>query len=219
MYRLVNTHNEQHSSLAFRLEDIGEVNKIKIFITMRTIISFVFLTTLLILSGCNPTPSNGTNQPPSLPSPNTKKAEVGSLEEKAQEPESNLPQELPTPTIQSESGISIPAVQGSYCWGGMCADYAGDVELLEGKAPVSVLVGENISINLNTVVPPNEFALVEYVNGEARPISLREGTFQFAQEKGTHYYGALVGWSSPKNSQVSLGDTSFAFVIRGVEKK
>lgn len=211
--------NEQHSSLFLRLEDIREVAKINFFITIRILASLVFLTTLLILSGCNSTPSNGTNEPPSLPSPNTKEAEVGSLEENAKEPGPNLPQELPTPTIQSESGISIPAVQGSYCWGGMCADYAGDVELLEGKVPVSVLVGENISINLNTDVPPNEFTLVEYVNGEARPISFREGSFQFAQEKGTHYYGAFIGWSSPKNSQVSLGDTSFAFVIRGVEKK
>ncbi len=213
---MVNIHfNEQHSSLAFRLEDIREVETIKFIIAMRTITLLVFLTNLLILSGCNSTPSNGTNEPPSLPSPNTK--EMGSKQ--VQEPEPNLPQELPTPTIQSESGISIPAVQGSYCWGGMCADYAGDVKLLEGKVPVSVLVGENISINLGTDVPPNEFTLVEYVNGEARPISLREGTFRFAQEKGTHYYGAFVGWSSPKNSQVSLGDTSFAFVIRGVEKK
>ncbi|OAX50771.1 hypothetical protein gpAD87_21440 [Paenibacillus sp. AD87] len=217
---MVNIHfNEQHSSLVLRLEDIREVGKIKFIITIRTLASLVFLTTLLILSGCNPTPSNGTNEPPSLPSPDTKEAELSSLEENAKESGPNLPQELPTPTIQSESGISIPAVQGSYCWGGMCADYAGDVELLEGKVPVSVLVGENISINLSTDVPPNEFTLVEYVNGEARPISFREGSFQFAQEKGTHYYGAFIGWSSPKNSQVSLGDSSFAFVIRGVEKK
>ncbi|MEO2260915.1 hypothetical protein ABGV43_28835 [Paenibacillus amylolyticus] len=136
-----------------------------------------------------------------------------------QEPEPNLPQKLPTPTIQSESGISIPAIQGSYCWGGMCADYAGDMELLEGQLPVSVLVGENISIHLGTNVPPDEFTLVEYVNGKARPISLREGSFQLSQEKGTHYYGAFARWTSPQNSQVSLGDTSFAFVIRGVEKK
>lgn len=134
---MVNMHsNEQHSSLAFRLEDIREVDEIKCFNTMRTLISLVFLTTLLILSGCNPIPSNGTNEPPSLPSPNTKEAEVGSLEENAKEPGPNLPQALPTPTIQSESGISIPAIQGSYCWGNMCVDYAGDVELLEGKVPV-----------------------------------------------------------------------------------
>ncbi|WP_413375691.1 hypothetical protein [Paenibacillus taichungensis] len=193
------------------------MDKIKFFITMRTLTSLVFLTTLLILSGCNPTPSNSTHGIASPPTTNAKEAEMGSTH--AQEPELNLSQELPTPTIQSESGISIPAIQGSYCWGNMCVDYAGDMELLEGKVPVSVLVGENISINLGTDVPPDEFTLVEYVNGEARPISLREGSFQFAQEKGTHYYGAFVRWSSPKNSQVSLGDTSFAFVIRGVEKK
>ncbi|OME95920.1 hypothetical protein BK124_19715 [Paenibacillus amylolyticus] len=101
----------------------------------------------------------------------------------------------------------------------MCADYAGDMELLEGQVTVSVLVGENISIHLGTNVPPDELTLVEYVNGVARPISLREGSFQLAQEKGTHYYGAFARWTSSQNSQVSLGDTSFAFVIRGVEKK
>ncbi|WP_127547279.1 hypothetical protein [Paenibacillus amylolyticus] len=46
--------------------------------------------------------------------------------------------------IQTESGTPIPAIQGSYCWESMCADYAGDMELLEGQVPVSVLVGENI---------------------------------------------------------------------------
>ncbi|WP_440116808.1 hypothetical protein [Paenibacillus sp. QZ-Y1] len=128
-------------------------------------------------------------------------------------------QGLPTPVIQTESGAPIPAIQGNYCWESMCADYAGDMELLEGQLPVSVLVGENISIHLGSNVPPDEFTLVEYVNGEARPISLREGSFQLAQEKGTHYYGAFARWTSPQNSQVSLGDTSFAFVIRGVENK
>ncbi|WP_179088687.1 hypothetical protein [Paenibacillus amylolyticus] len=199
---MVNMHRKSNTSNIPLLQ-------IKFFNTIRTLTTLVFLSTMLILSGCNPTPSHGANKTPSPSTTNAKEAKT----------ELKQNQELPTPVIQTESGTPIPAIQGSYCWGGMCADYAGDMELLEGQVTVSVLVGENISIHLGTNVPPDELTLVEYVNGVARPISLREGSFQLAQEKGTHYYGAFARWTSSQNSQVSLGDTSFAFVIRGVEKK
>ncbi|WP_411735865.1 hypothetical protein [Paenibacillus sp. M2] len=41
----------------------------------------------------------------------------------------------------------------------------------------------SLAFHLDTNVPPDEFTLVEYVNGKARPISLREGSFQLEQEK------------------------------------
>jgi hypothetical protein len=215
---MVNIHrNEQHSSLAFRLEDIREVDTIKIFNTMRTLISLVFLTTLLILSGCNSTSINGTNGTASPPTTNPKEAEMGSKQ--VQEPEPNLPQKLPTPIIQTESGISIPAVQSSYCWSGTCADYVGGMDLLEGHTPVPVLVGEKKSIDMGIDIPPDEISISEYVDNRNQPITSMDGTFQLPKEPGTYYYGAFVRWSSPQDSQISLGDTSFAFVVRVVEKK
>lgn len=144
---------------------------------------------------------------------------MGSLEENAQEPESNLPQELPTPTIQSESGISIPAIQGSYCWSGTCADYVGGKGLLKGHTPVSVLVGEKVSIDMGIDIPPDELDLFEYVEEKIKPLTLTKGSFHLPQEPGTHYYGASVRWTSSQDSQISYGSTSFAFVIRVVEKK
>jgi len=180
---------------------------------MRTIISFVFLTTLLILSGCKPTPSNITNGTASPPATNAR--EMGSKQ--VQEPEPNLPQKLPTPTIQSESGISIPAIQGSYCWGGTCADYAS--LNFEDKSPVSVLAGEKLSIDMGIDIPPDEISISEYVDNRNQPIISTDGTFQLPKEPGTHYYGAFVRWSSPQDTQISYGSTSFAFVVRVVEKK
>lgn len=218
MYRVVNTHlYKQHSSLTSRLEDIREVDTIKIFNTMGTLISLLFLTTLLILSGCNPAPSNGTNGTASPPTTNPKEAEMGSKQ--VQEPEPNLPQKLPTPIIQTESGISIPAVQSSYCWSGTCADYVGGMDLLEGHTPVPVLVGEKISIDMGIEIPPDELEMFEYVDNRSQPITSTGGTFQLPMEPGTYYYRAFVRWSSPQDSQISLGDTSFAFVVRVVEKK
>lgn len=213
---MVNLHSiEQHSSLVLRLEDIREVAKIKFIITIRTLASLVFLTTLLILSGCNPTPSNGTNGTASPPATNAKETEMGSKQ--TQESEPNLPQKLPTPTIQSESGISIPAIQGSYCWGGMCADYAS--LNFEDKSPVQVLVGEELSIDMGIDIPPDEISISEYVDNRNQPITSTDGTFQLPKKPGTHYYGAFVRWSSPQDSQISLGDTSFTFVVHVVEKK
>ncbi|QOS77172.1 hypothetical protein JNUCC31_20450 [Paenibacillus sp. JNUCC31] len=195
------------------------MDKIKFIKTMRTLSSVVFLTTLLILSGCSPAPSNGTNESGSPPTTNPKEADMGSQQDKAQEPDSNLPQELPTPTIQSESGISIPAVQGSYCWSGTCADYVGGMDLLKGHTFVPVLVGEEVSIHMGTDIPPDEWDLFEYIEEQVEPIASTDGTFQLPKEPGTHYYGASVRWTSSQDSQVSLGSTSFAFAVRVVEKK
>jgi hypothetical protein len=142
---------------------------------------------------------------------------VGSLEENAKEPGPNLPQELPTPIIHNKSGISIPAVQGSYCWGGTCADYAS--LNFDDKNPVSVLAGEELSIDMGLDIPPDEISISEYVDNRNQPITSTGGTFQLPEEPGTHYYGAFVRWSSPQDSQISLGDTSFTFVVRVVEKK
>jgi hypothetical protein len=148
---------------------------------------------------------------------NAKDAEMGSKQ--VQEPEPNLPQKLPTPIIQTESGISIPAVQSSYCWSGTCADYVGGMDLLEGHTPVPVLVGEKISIDMGIEIPPDELELFEYVENKIKPIASTNGTFQLPKEPGTHYYGASVRWSSPQDSHISLGSTSFAFAVRVVEKK
>ncbi|MGC5776669.1 hypothetical protein [Paenibacillus pabuli] len=179
----------------------------------------MFLTTLLILTGCNPTPSDSTNGTASPPTTNAKESEMGLLEENAQEPGPTLPQELPTPIIQTESGISIPAVQSSYCWSGVCADSVGGMDLLEGHTATPVVVGEKVSIDMGIEIPPDELELYEYVENQIKPISSTDGTFQFPKEPGNHYYGAFVRWSSPQDSQISLGDTSFAFVVRVVEKK
>lgn len=216
MYRVVNTHlYKQHSSLTSRLEDIREVDTIKIFNTMGTLISLVLLTTLLILSGCNHTSINGTNGTASPPTTNPKEGKIGSKQ--VQEPEPNLPQKLPTPIIKSKSGISIPSVQGSYCWSGTCVDYAS--LNFEDKSPISVLAGEEVSIDMGIDIPPDEISISEYVDNRSQPITSTGGTFQLPKEPGTYYYGAFVRWSSPQDSQISLGDTSFAFVVRVVEKK
>ncbi len=133
------------------------------------------------------------------------------------EPEPNLPQKLPTPTIQSESSISIPAIQGSYWWGGTCADYAS--LNFEDNTPVQVLAGEDLSIDMGTDIPPDEISISEFVDNRNAYVTSSDGTFQLPKEPGTHYYGAFVRWSSPQDSQISLGDTSFTFVVRVVEKK
>lgn len=201
----VNTHSsEQHSSPAFRMEYIGEVFEINFINSARVWTTFILLGSVLLLSGCNTNQynMNSVKNPPSGTSHRN-----------------NLPTELPKPIIQSVSGSPIPAVQGSYCWKGLCADYARDLELLEGITPVTLLVGEDVSIDMGTDVAPDEFTLVEYVDGKAHRVAFTAGSFQLAQETGIHYYGAFVSWSSSRDSNVSSGDTSFAFAVRLVEKK
>jgi hypothetical protein len=68
-------------------------------------------------------------------------------------------------------------------------------------------------------IPPDEISISEYVDNRSQSITSTGGSFQLPMEPGTYYYGAFVRWSSPQDSQISLGDTSFAFVVRVVEKK
>ncbi|WP_095288747.1 hypothetical protein [Paenibacillus sp. 7516] len=132
---------EQHSSAAFRMEYIGEVFEINFIHSVRAWTTLMLLGSVFLLSGCNTNEYNMNNV--ENPPPGTSQR-------------NNLPTELPKPIIQSVSGSPIPAVQGSYCWEGLCIDYAGDLELLEGRTPVTLLVGEDVSIDMGTDVAPDE---------------------------------------------------------------
>ncbi|MCW3795248.1 hypothetical protein OM416_26950 [Paenibacillus sp. LS1] len=171
---------------------------------MQTFISLIFLTTVLLLAGCNTTPINSTNEPYSAPANHQKEVE----------PDPTLPKELPTPIIQTASGISVPAVQSSYCWGSKCADYVGGITMLEGTTPTPVLAGEKVTIEMDIPIPPDNVMMYEYVGDQSREISSQDGTFHLPQEAGIYYYGAFVNWSSKEDQQVSLGDTSFAFSVQ-----
>src|SRR3954470_1096432 len=54
---------------------------------------------------------------------------------------------------------------GTYCWQGggkgTCIDTAGPIELLEGKKPIQVKPGENLTFVMDYESKPNEFHVVQ----------------------------------------------------------
>ena len=102
---------------------------------------------------------------------------------------------------------------GTYCWTKGCVDTVGPQELLEGKDPIQVTVGEKITLQLQGDLKNTELHLA-LVNGEeSKEVSLEAYTFLAPTEPGTYYYSAGVWWNDPKAENVSKGDAFYAFVI------
>lgn len=102
---------------------------------------------------------------------------------------------------------------GTYCWTKGCVDRVGPQELLEGKDPIQVTVGEKITLQLQGDLKNTEFHL-EIVNREDyKEVPINKYAFLAPTEPGTYYYSAGVWWKNPKEENVSKGDAFYVFVI------
>lgn len=107
---------------------------------------------------------------------------------------------------------------GTYCWssrtGGMCVDTAGAVELMKGETPIKVQPGETLELVMDDTPSPDEQHLVQSL-GPARQtdIALNSSTFTAPEDAGIYYYDYSVWWHDKENTDISLGDAHYAFVI------
>lgn len=102
---------------------------------------------------------------------------------------------------------------GTYCWKASCVDYAGPVELLEGKVPIKVNPGEKISFSMEYEPKPNTFHLMQFTESNETEVLLEENSFSAPSQKGIYYYSYGVWWLDDKEENVSNGDAFYAFVI------
>ncbi len=125
-------------------------------------------------------------------------------------------EEPPKATIQI-ANKSYSTTLGSYCWHsngkGICADTAGPVELLEGKKPIEVKAGEQITFEMNYEPKPNEIHVSQINNHKETEIHVENNRFSAPMEKGIYYYSYGTGWMDEKQENVSNGDAVYAFVI------
>ncbi|MGN7942310.1 hypothetical protein [Virgibacillus sp. 6R] len=122
----------------------------------------------------------------------------------------------PKATIQI-ANKSYPTTLGSYCWHskgeGICADTAGPVELLEGKKPIEVKAGEQITFEMDYEPKPNEIHVSEIYNNKESEVPVENNRFSAPMEKGIYYYSYGTWWMDEKQENVSNGSAVYAFVI------
>ncbi len=106
---------------------------------------------------------------------------------------------------------------GTYCWQGdgksECVDTAGPVELLEGKKPIKVKSGENITFVMDYEPKPNKFHVVQISNNKETEVIVTDNRFTAPTQPGVYYYSYGVWWMDEKEANLSHGDAFYAFVL------
>ncbi|MCA1029769.1 hypothetical protein LCL95_01830 [Bacillus timonensis] len=108
-------------------------------------------------------------------------------------------------------------ILGTYCWKnknkGICVDTAGPVELLEGKSPIQVKPGQEITFVMNFEPQPNKIHLIQ-MNGDVETeLTVKANRFTAPTQKGIYFYSYGVWWMDDKESNVSNGDAFYAFAL------
>lgn len=108
-------------------------------------------------------------------------------------------------------------ILGTYCWTtgsqSVCVDTAGAEALLEGKSPIVVKPGVEIQIVMDYEPLPNEFHLLQTIDGEETEVEVENHRFTVPEEKGVYYYDYGVWWMDEKQENVSNGDAFYAFAL------
>jgi hypothetical protein len=106
---------------------------------------------------------------------------------------------------------------GTYCWSStfqsVCVDTAGPVELLEGKKPIEVAPGEEITFVMDYEPQPNEIHVSYFKEDVETEVEVKNHRFTAPEEKGVYYYAYSVWWLDEKEEHVSKGDAFYAFAL------
>ncbi len=123
----------------------------------------------------------------------------------------------PPETVIKVGGETYATILGSYCWSStfqsLCADTAGPVELLEGKKPIEVTPGEEITFVMDYEPQPNEIHVSYFEEDVETEVEVKNHRFTAPEEKGVYYYAYSVWWLDEKEENVSKGDAFYAFAL------
>jgi hypothetical protein len=94
----------------------------------------------------------------------------------------------PPKTLIKIGNETYETTLGSYCWKERCVDTAGPVELLEGKKPIKVKPGEDVTIVMDYEPKPNKFHFTQIHENRETEVVLEDNRFAAPTEKGIYYY-------------------------------
>ncbi len=124
--------------------------------------------------------------------------------------------EKPPKVFMEIGNETYETILGTYCWGNMCVDTVGPVEMLEDEEPIRVKPGEIISLTMNYEPKPNEFYVVQMSKSGEKEITVQDNYFIAPTEKGIYYYYYAVRWMDKEVENLSHGDAFYAFALEVV---
>ncbi|MEH7387187.1 hypothetical protein V7147_17495 [Bacillus sp. JJ1521] len=123
----------------------------------------------------------------------------------------------PPETMVEIGDETYPTKLGTYCWKskfkGVCVDTAGPEALLEGKDPIIVQPGEEITFVMDYDPLPNEVHVAYYMGDKETEVKVENHRFTAPDEKGVYYYSYGVWWMDENEENVSNGDAFYAFAL------
>ena len=113
----------------------------------------------------------------------------------------------PPKTVIMVGDKTYETMLGSYCWRSECVDTVGPLELLEGKEPVKIKPGEEVSIVMDYKPKPNEFYFGQIDDSKEIEVEIINNGFKAPAEKGIYYYVYSV-WMMRKRTYLMAMHTT-----------
>lgn len=113
----------------------------------------------------------------------------------------------PAASAKTETNITIPVKQGSYCWDGFlnggCKDMV-EPFMMNDIEPVIVAPGEKIEISYNRkpVKVSKEVMVWSKSQSDSKSVDLEDGTFVAPQQSGTYAVSTHGNWKRGSASHV-----------------
>ncbi|WP_449602694.1 hypothetical protein [Paenibacillus sp. Marseille-Q9583] len=109
------------------------------------------------------------------------------------------------PNVQiTVGGEQFDAIQGSYCWKGVCVDMASYDQLVtKQKVHPKAISGDQVELKFSSA--PKEIEVVASFPGEERPdeaLSVENNSFQLTAGSGKHLYIIQARWAQGSASYV-----------------
>ncbi len=137
------------------------------------------------------------------------KVNVIKVEDKPSEKVNELDVKPPQPIVMAGDNV-ITVYQSSYCWNsesqGVCADYAGPVDIMKDKTIEQVKAGEKITVSFDTS-PPSEIHINRFGDGNSTEEQVAVDSFEAPAETGRYIYGIDASW--PNNVKSVGGSSSY----------
>ena len=110
-------------------------------------------------------------------------------------------------------GKTYHTEQGTYCWGGRCADMVSPEEIMAGKGTIKVAANEEIKLVMNYKPNRIEAHLSNFKDGVPTDVPMKDLRFHAPSEPGVYYYAASFWWMVPNQPITSEGSSSYVFAI------
>ena len=124
-----------------------------------------------------------------------------------------VPSKPPTLTA-TVNDKNIQVFQGTYCWGGTCADMKYPENLIAGVEAVKIKSGDKIKLKFSYKNPTTIRASIYSSNNDFKDIKVENYIVDVPKERGIYNYYISGFWQKGANKNAGLGSSDYVFKVK-----